>query len=107
MSEKPCDLCEAARLTAWFFEDDSCWIAECEICSVPMVVWKQHGPVPPEDVKVHLHAALSQVADVQLGKDSYYIDDVMRQIPNHYHAHARTRAHPFPSILSRNVKRPT
>ena len=30
-----CDLCEAARITPWFHEDDICWIAECEICAVP------------------------------------------------------------------------
>jgi hypothetical protein len=24
-----CDLCEAARITPWFHEDDICWIAEC------------------------------------------------------------------------------
>ena len=29
-----CDLCEAARITPWFHEDDVCWIAECEICDV-------------------------------------------------------------------------
>src|SRR4051794_32286004 len=33
-----CDLCEAARITPWFHEDDLCWIAECEICATPMVV---------------------------------------------------------------------
>ena len=30
-----CDLCEAARITPWFHEDELCWIAECEICAVP------------------------------------------------------------------------
>ena len=43
-----CDLCEAARITPWFHEDDLCWIAECEICAVPMVVWREHDPDPPE-----------------------------------------------------------
>ena len=42
-----CDLCEAARITEWFHEDDICWIAECEICAVPMVVWRGHGTEPP------------------------------------------------------------
>ena len=32
-----CDLCEAARITPWFHEDDICLIAECEICAVPIV----------------------------------------------------------------------
>ena len=43
-----CELCEAARITAWHHEDDVCWVADCEICMVPMVVWKQHGPEPPQ-----------------------------------------------------------
>ncbi|MEY2965979.1 MAG: hypothetical protein RLY50_29, partial [Actinomycetota bacterium] len=37
-----CELCEAARMTEWFFEDDEMWIAECESCGVPMVVWREH-----------------------------------------------------------------
>ena len=41
MANEHCDLCEAARITPWFHEDDLCWIAECEICAVPMVVWKE------------------------------------------------------------------
>ena len=44
-----CDLCEAVRLTEWFHEDDICWIAECEICAVPMAVWRFHGIEPPEE----------------------------------------------------------
>ena len=39
-----CELCEAARITQWFYEDDLCWIAECEICAVPMVVWQRARP---------------------------------------------------------------
>ena len=53
-----CDLCEAARITEWFHEDDVCWIAECEICAVPMVVWRGHGTDPPPDELVAPFAAL-------------------------------------------------
>ena len=49
MSASSCDLCAAARLTPWWYEDDVCWIAECESCSVPMVVWKLHGATPSAD----------------------------------------------------------
>ena len=34
-------------MTDWFYEDDLCWIAECEACWVPMVVWKRTRPEPP------------------------------------------------------------
>src|SRR5438094_8054606 len=48
-----CDLCRAARITPWHYEDDICWIAECEICEVPMVVWRYHGTTPPDQHVAH------------------------------------------------------
>jgi hypothetical protein len=83
-----CDLCEAARITPWFHEDDLCWIAECEICAVPMVVWRRHDPAPPDDVKAELHARLAAVVAAHFTFE-HWVDDHMRQIPDHYHAHAR------------------
>lgn len=86
-----CELCEAARITPWHYEDDLCWIADCEACDVPVVVWRRHGPTPPaEDVEVML-AHLTRVATALYGTDGYRIDQVMRQIPDHFHAHARKR----------------
>ena len=41
-------------MTEWFHEDDVCWIAECEICAVPMVVWRFHGTEPPEEHRTHM-----------------------------------------------------
>ena len=84
-----CDLCEAARLTAWHHEDEVCWIADCEICDVPMVVWKQHGPQPPEADVDHMLIQLERVASARFGADGYTVDRILRQIPNHFHAHAR------------------
>ena len=85
-----CDLCEAARITEWFHEDDICWIAECEICAVPMVVWRGHGTTPPAEELAHMHTQLAQVVEVHFTYE-HYIDDNMRNIPDHYHAHARPR----------------
>jgi hypothetical protein len=84
-----CELCEAARLTTWYHEDDVCWVADCEICAVPMVVWRSHAVSPPDDVRAHMVAALGRVADEVLGEGVWFLDDVMRQIPDHFHAHAR------------------
>lgn len=84
-----CDLCEAAVVTTRYFEDAVCWIADCEICEVPMVVWKVHDPVPPADVRQFLHDRLAEVADEVLGAGAWSVDDHMRNIPDHYHAHAR------------------
>ncbi len=85
-----CDLCEAARLTEWFHEDDVCWVAECEVCSVPMVVWREHRADPDETTKEYLHARLADVVARHFDYE-HYVDDNMRQIPDHYHAHARPR----------------
>jgi spore maturation protein CgeB len=90
-ADPTCELCQAARFTEWFYEDDECWIAECESCSVPMVVWRVHDPHPPEEVRAALHAKLAAVmADVF--EDEHVVDDNLRTIPTHYHAHARPRS---------------
>ena len=47
-ADRACELCDAARITEWHHEDETCWVADCEVCGVPMVVWKHHGHEPPE-----------------------------------------------------------
>jgi hypothetical protein len=90
MAKDPdCELCEAARLTAWHYEDDVCWVADCEICDVPMVVWRHHGAEPPETDVDFMLAQLKAVADARFGDEGWSYDRVMRQIPGHFHAHAR------------------
>ncbi|MGB8178962.1 MAG: hypothetical protein WCF63_02245 [Acidimicrobiales bacterium] len=84
-----CELCEAAVLTKRYFEDEICWIGDCEVCLVPMVVWRTHDPDPPDEVKRHLHRVLAEVANDEFVDTAWSIDDHMRNIPDHYHAHAR------------------
>ena len=88
-TERVCELCEAARITEWHHEDNICWVADCEVCGVPMVVWKQHGNQPPEPEVEHMLARLGEAADRILGEGVWSYDRVMRQIPDHFHAHAR------------------
>lgn len=83
-----CDLCEAARITPWFHECEVCWIAECEICAVPMVVWRGHGTNPPAADLAYMHERLALVVAEHFDFE-HYVDDNMRNIPDHYHAHAR------------------
>ena len=87
VKDPDCDLCEAAKITPWFHEDDVCWIAECELCTTPMVVWRWHGTDPPTDQLAHMHEQLAEVAAATVG--AHYVDDNMRNIPDHYHAHGR------------------
>lgn len=85
-----CELCEAARMSEWFHEDEECWIAECESCAVPMVVWRTHDAEPPAEVRERLWSKLADVVAEHFTFEMR-IDDNMRTIPDHYHAHARPR----------------
>ncbi|HEX5588143.1 MAG TPA: hypothetical protein VFZ17_12605, partial [Acidimicrobiia bacterium] len=62
----------------------------CEICEVPMVVWRFHGTQPPTEQLEHMHQQLALVAGQTLTVE-HYVDDNMRNIPDHYHAHARPK----------------
>ncbi|MDX2381039.1 MAG: hypothetical protein QNM02_14905 [Acidimicrobiia bacterium] len=95
-----CELCEAAPFTEWFHDDDMCWIAECEACAVPMVVWRRHDPEPPPGVRQRLHETLLDVVASHF-VDEVWIDENMRSIPAHYHAHARPRGGFFGRTLTR------
>ena len=86
-----CELCEAARFTTWYHEDDLCWVADCEACDVPMVVWRSHGPVPPGAEVERMLVHLQRVASERYGPEGFVVDRVMRQVPDHFHAHARPR----------------
>jgi hypothetical protein len=54
-----------------------------------MVVWREHDASPSPEIKSRLLEILGEVADRELGKGNWKIDDHMRNIPDHYHAHAR------------------
>lgn len=84
-----CELCEAARISPWFHEDDDCWVAECEACAVPMVVWRPHAVDPDEPLVAHMMARLEAVATERFGE--FWIDDNRRTIAGHWHVHARPK----------------
>ena len=87
--QRPCELCEAAKLTTWYFEDDTCWVADCEVCATPMVVWRVHGTDPDEATVDFMLERLGEAADARFGTGGWSYDRQMRQIPDHFHAHAR------------------
>ncbi len=86
--EAACPLCLAERVTAWLYEDDDCWVAECLICATPMVVWRPHG-LPDRKVEHRLLELLAATAASRYGMDGFWIDGERRRIPDHWHAHAR------------------
>lgn len=95
-----CDLCEAAKITPWHLDDEVCWVAECDLCATPMVVWRSHGIDPPADERQYMHEQLGLVALAEIGE--FYIDDNMRNIPDHYHAHARPKG----GFFGHQIQRP-
>jgi hypothetical protein len=84
-----CDLCAAERLTRWYHEDAICWVADCELCDVPMVVWREHGTAPAPDLVTHMTERLTVAARTRF--DDFYVDPVRRNVPDHWHAHGRPR----------------
>ncbi len=86
--DSDCLLCKAESLTARHFEDDECWVADCMICATPMVVLRAHA-MPEPEAEARLLAHLERVAASRYGEDGYYVDERMRRIPDHWHAHAR------------------
>ncbi len=87
-SDQSCLLCRAERVTAWHFEDEECWVADCMICATPMIVWRAHGlPDPEQEARLLRH--LERVAAQRYGEDGYWVDGDRRRIPDHWHAHAR------------------
>jgi len=87
-SDQSCLLCRAERVTAWHFEDEECWVADCMICATPMIVWRAHG-LPDPDQEARLLQHLERVAAQRYGEEGYWVDGDRRRIPDHWHAHAR------------------
>lgn len=54
-----------------------------------MVVLRVHNATPSSEIKAQLAAQLKSVADAEFGEGNWRLDDHMRNIPDHYHAHAR------------------
>jgi len=87
VTESDCLLCSAQRLTAWHFEDDECWVADCMVCGTPMIVWRTHG-LPEGDLERALLSRLQEIAGERY-PNGFWIDGERRRIPDHWHAHAR------------------
>ncbi len=101
---KHCELCELAPTTTRYAEVETPFryaILDCDSCDVPMVVLGRHTARPSDEELATMHAALARVAAEKYGDDWFY-DDHMRQIPDHYHGHAR----PLPAWLPKSLRRP-
>ena len=87
-----CDLCELKHYTPWYAQFELPFkfaILDCDSCDTPMAVLGDHRVAPSDDEKAFMVEALSLVARKKFGNSDFIIDDVMRQIPDHCHMHAR------------------
>lgn len=92
---KPCELCELVRSTTWYAEFDEPFrftILDCDSCDVPMAVIGDHKRALTAAESDVVRANLAKIADEKY-PHGWVFDDNMRQIPDHYHVHAR----PIPS----------
>ena len=84
-----CDLCKLETKTKVYHEDDICIIVDCISCEVPMVIWKQHGVQeqgPNDNQMTHMFDQLGK-----LGEGDFILDSTRRLIPDHWHAHLRSK----------------
>lgn len=82
-----CELCEAAPITRRYHEDGICWIADCKSCGVPVVVYREHGVMPPARHLKHMVGLLKLCG--RPSRSGHYVDFKRRTIPQHWHAHLR------------------
>jgi hypothetical protein len=90
-----CELCALTRTTTWYAEHSEPFrftILDCDSCDVPMAVLGDHRQRPTEEELRVMQAALGALADEKFPR-GWFFDDNMRQIPDHYHVHAR----PYPA----------
>ena len=98
-----CELCELARTTTWYAEFEEPFrfaILDCDSCDVPMAVLGEHRAAPTPEEREVLCRELARIADGKFAQ-GWFFDDHMRQIPDHYHLHAR----PYPARMPKWRKR--
>jgi hypothetical protein len=87
-----CELCELREYTQQygrFVHPFRFAILDCDSCDTPMAVLGEHRAVASDFERAFMSEALSIVARFRYGELAFVIDGVMRQIPDHYHIHAR------------------
>jgi hypothetical protein len=89
-----CPLCELKQETEWYFDGDDFAIIECRSCHVPMLVWKDHVAHVPNTTRYYNLAIglLAYFAEQKFGRYNWEFDYQRRQIPEHWHVHARRKA---------------
>ncbi|MDX2166444.1 MAG: hypothetical protein SF182_05250 [Deltaproteobacteria bacterium] len=91
------------RTTTWYEVHEEPFrftILDCDSCDVPMAVLGAHRARPSDAERAHLQQTLARIADEKF-PHGWFFDDHMRQIPDHYHLHAR----PYPAWVPKHLRR--
>ncbi|GBD25419.1 hypothetical protein HRbin30_00738 [bacterium HR30] len=105
MDKQACELCVLTPSTRWYAEYNEPLrfvIIDCDSCDVPMAVLREHRATVQPWERGIIESALRDVAD-QRFPQGWFFDDHMRQIPDHYHIHARPLPSWAPSNRARKV----
>ncbi len=85
-----CKFCALKDKTRNQYEDNICFIFECNDCKgTPLGVLKRHTDKPSREERDHLFRSLRTVAGKKYGRDEFFIDEGLSECESHYHAHAR------------------
>jgi hypothetical protein len=87
-----CELCELREYTRHycrFVYPFRFAVLDCDSCDTPMAVLGEHRAVATDFERALMIEVLSLIARTRYGEGGFVIDDVMRQIPDHCHIHAR------------------
>ena len=77
-----CDLCKAEKLTNWYEDNAVFWCADCKICLLPMIVFREHEEPTPEQYIYMIQWAKERFPEL-------YIDMRRKRIKDHFHFHMR------------------
>jgi len=92
-AKRPCELCTLAPTTTWYATVDEPFrfvVLDCDSCDVPMAVLGAHRATITAEERAIIQATLARIANEKFPR-GWFFDDHMRQIPNHYHLHARPK----------------
>ena len=76
-----CPLCKAERKTRWYYEDELVWVADCETCGIPMIVWREHTMTVPLSGLIHMCMVIGKL----FGNARVRVKQ--RKIKDHLHWH--------------------
>ncbi|GIW45970.1 MAG: hypothetical protein KatS3mg077_3252 [Candidatus Binatia bacterium] len=91
MEKSDCELCKLVPTTRWYEEYEGAprfVILDCDSCDVPMAVLREHRARVETWEREVIERRLGAVAE-RVFPQGWFFDDHMRQIPDHYHMHAR------------------